>query len=668
MPITYNNVPLNVPGAYTVVNTNGMNVGTGSTSDSIFLVGSSVGGPPNTLIQLTSPADALNTFLGGDLLDAYNYSTLGGAKSLYAWRVDPATSSVLTVYGANNAPSFTVQSTDYGNYTQQIAVGLSGTSGNWTATVVNGYLHQTQSHAHLGNALNIAYLGNGTAVGSVTDTLSAPTVTATSGTGGSLTAGTYQVILVAKNAASIAPSTGVSVTVPASGTIAATWSGITGAYAYDLYLSGTQGYSFIQTTAGKPSGTYTGTIAQTGTPTSLPAATSGAAFVGLVAGSSDGSQSVNFALTGTVSTLVSQVNQSLLWQAGAANTAAQSIPADLLDPTSNLPLTSTSTAFTANVGAITSWLNSTGWVTTQIPAGSLVAPAALPLTNLVGGQTGTAGATNWADAAQTWSQFQPMLRYVVACTDNPAFITPLANSVNTAPAQYPPVFGELFYGGGTTTTETSMVQLAAQFGSRRAMTPGMSFYGRNSAGTTTLLPAYILAALYAGLRVAIGAPYALTNRALPGVNALSLSLTSTQVGQLNSQGVAVPMVDPLGQIVISHGVTTSPQLNNLYETEESVGNAADTLRQFLLTSTVQAGGQIGSMNYGTTSVADTLSFIDGLLDQKEQSGLIANFTLEDHLDPINGNPTYELAQINVGIPIPTNGIVFQLNISTPVGA
>jgi len=684
--VTYQNQTLGVPGVYTFVNPNGLTVQPSGANNLVVLVGSSTGGPPGQFVIPPDPLTARDQFVGGDLVNAYQFAVNAGAGQVALWRVDPATQSSLTIYGSNGQPSFTVTSADYGAYTDTFALAISGTVGNLTATFYDGYRNLTYSQSGLGPAGSIAYTGNATAaVGAITNGLTAPTVTVSSGTGGNLGSGTWGVAVVAKNAASRAVSTVATANLTASNnTLTASWGSVVGAFTYDVYLSGTTGFSFITSVPATPTATtYTATITQPGQPTTLPTATSGPAFVALLAGQTDGSQNINLALTGNYATfgqLVSYLNVQAGYTAQTASSLAAQIPCTLLDPsTANTSLLGSGMNVTSNTGAVVTWLNnltigSLPYVN-AVAATPLNPPANLPLTNLVGGTTGTAGLAQWQAAAQALIQFTqqnpggPLPRYVVALTSQIPFAQALAQAVTTSVNQFPPLFTELFIGGGTAPTVQTEIQRSAQFASHRVINAGWSFYGYDTSMNYTLFPGYMLAAIYAGLRANLGVATPLTNKLLPGVLAIANPPSPAQVAQLLENGVAVPMVNEVGQIVISRGVTTSPIHANLYDREESVTNVADAVRIFLIQNTANTNTNIiGAPNYGNVTTKALIGWINSLLDKVQTLGWIAGYTPVTQLTPIQGNPLYLAAQITIQVPTPINVVAYTLNLTVPQAA
>ena len=673
MPVFYDNQSLAIPGAYTFVNPNGLTLQGQGNEGLVLLVGSSVGGSPGQVLTFNDPASVARHLRGGDLLNAFNFATQkGGAQNVAVWRTDPATPSTLTVYGTGGAISFTLQSNDAGNYTNQFALAISGKAGNQTVTFVDGYANRTFTQAGLGNAFSVQYTGNATtAVASVTNGLSMGAVTVAAATTGQLATGTYAVVVDAKNAASLALSQAASITL--SGTqnaISASWSPVTGAYTYDVYLSGTQGYQYISSVPATSGTTMSYTINYPGTPTSLPAATSGPAFVALLSGQTDGSQSLNLTIS-QVSNLVALLNVQQGYSATTTSSIDAIIPGYWLDPSSAVAINGKGATFTAELGAVVTYIQSLGYATPTVPSGTLVPPAAMTLTNFVGGEDGSQTVEQWSAVANAFTTMNPLPRYIVALTSVNEFIAPLANAVTTLDENFPAMLSELFIGGGLNPVYPDAVQRSAQFASHRIMNVGLDFWDYNYNLTYTHFPSYLLAAIYAGLRAAIGAPNALTNQILP-IKALGSVPTASQITQYLENNVAVPMVNALGQIVISRGVTTSSDHVNLYHREESIVNAADTVRLFLIKEVAagriqEQGGLIGQVNYGTATLGARMGYLNGLLKIAEERGWIASFHRITSIPSIGNNPEYELIPIKVAIPVPTNGMVFELELTLPTG-
>ncbi len=580
MPVSYDNQSLAIPGAYTFVNPNGLTLPGQGNEGLVFLVGSSVGGTPGQVLTFSDPASAARHLRGGDLLNAYNFTTQkGGAQNVAVWRTDPATPSYLTVYGSNGKVSFTLQANDSGSYTNQFALSIAGSSGNQTVTFVDGYANRTFTQSGLGPAFSVQYTGNATtAIGSVTNGLSMGAVTLASASSGQLATGTYSVVVDAKNAASLALSQAAPITL--SGTqnaISAAWSAVTGAFTYDVYLSGTQGYSYVASVPATTSNNMSYTITLSGTPASLPSTVSGPAFVSLLSGQTDGSVNQNIAIS-QVNALVALLNVQQGYVASTVSSVAGSIPGYLLDVSGSESLAGSSgTTFTADLGAIVTYLQTLGYATPTVPAGSLVPPAAMPLTNFLGGEDGSQTPTQWSAVADALTTMHPFPRYIVALTSVNEFIAPLANAVTTGSQTFPAMLSEMFIGGSTNPNYTDAVQRSAQFASQRIMNTGLDFWDYDHNLNYTHFPSYMLAAIYAGLRASIGAPNALTNQIL-NIKALGSVPSAPQITQYLNNNVAIPMVNALGQIVIARGVTTSGDHLNLYYREESIVNAADTLR------------------------------------------------------------------------------------------
>jgi hypothetical protein len=94
----------------------------------LAIIGTSIGGEPNSPLAFGSAAEAAATLIGGDLLDAVTAafdpsSDIGsGPATVIAIRVNPATPSALNLLDASSSAIINLTSRDDGQYTNQIKV------------------------------------------------------------------------------------------------------------------------------------------------------------------------------------------------------------------------------------------------------------------------------------------------------------------------------------------------------------------------------------------------------------------------------------------------------------------------------------------------------------------------------------------------------------------
>lgn len=141
--IFFNGRLISTPGSYSEVDASALEtIGLGA-SGVVAVIGTAVGGRPVTEIEdlddfitITKPEQSNSTFKSGDLREAipilFNPSNdpniLGGAQSVVAMKVNPATASSATLENAYNN-IITLTSADYGAFTDQINVTVgSGTT------------------------------------------------------------------------------------------------------------------------------------------------------------------------------------------------------------------------------------------------------------------------------------------------------------------------------------------------------------------------------------------------------------------------------------------------------------------------------------------------------------------------------------------------------------
>lgn len=113
-------------------------------------IGTSAGGQPNTPLAFSSPTEAKAALVSGPLLDAITKAfapstETGGPSTVYGIRVNPAVPATLTLQDASGADSIILNSTDYGQWTNQIKAKIEAGSVSGlmvTTQYQNGYVTQ----------------------------------------------------------------------------------------------------------------------------------------------------------------------------------------------------------------------------------------------------------------------------------------------------------------------------------------------------------------------------------------------------------------------------------------------------------------------------------------------------------------------------------------------
>ena len=150
------------------------------------LIGQSVGGKPNTVLSFGSPSEAQAVLRGGELLTAVlkcfdPSAQTGGPATVKVVRVNPALQSSLVLQDASANNVITLQSTDYGLYTNQIKVKVeAGTTTGKKLTVQFGNDYASQDNVAR-RAFQVQYTGGLASaqmtINGSTLTLAAPTGT-----------------------------------------------------------------------------------------------------------------------------------------------------------------------------------------------------------------------------------------------------------------------------------------------------------------------------------------------------------------------------------------------------------------------------------------------------------------------------------------------------------
>lgn len=159
------------------------NLGVGNV---LAIVGRSAGGQPNTPLRFGSPSEARAALRAGDLMEAVikafdPSAQTGGPTTVVAVRVNPASRSSLTLLDAGSVPVISLQSTDFGLYTNQIRLKIENgsTSGKRLTTQLGNAFYSQDNVSR--RAFQVRYTGGqSTAVMTIsgaTLTLQAPSGT-----------------------------------------------------------------------------------------------------------------------------------------------------------------------------------------------------------------------------------------------------------------------------------------------------------------------------------------------------------------------------------------------------------------------------------------------------------------------------------------------------------
>lgn len=160
------------PVTASLVDDSGMNNKNLSVGNVLAVLGTSLGGKPNTALRFGSASEARAVLLDGEMLRAIEKafdpsSQTTGPSTIVAIRVNPATQAALVL------DSISLASTDYGLYTNQIKVKIeTGTTGKKITTQVGQNYYSADNIAR--NALSVVYTG-----AEVTATLTINNTTAT---------------------------------------------------------------------------------------------------------------------------------------------------------------------------------------------------------------------------------------------------------------------------------------------------------------------------------------------------------------------------------------------------------------------------------------------------------------------------------------------------------
>lgn len=176
MPVYFNGKRLTSPAVVSQIDDSAMLPRSLATGNVLAIIGRSEGGQPKKALRMRSPSHARQILRTGEGLRAVEMAfapsveTRGPAEILF-FRVNPATRSSLVLKDGATNDVITLNSTDYGLYTQTISIEIEAGSdtGKRVTTRLGNRTHSQDNIARA--ALTVQYLGaEATATVSVTDT------------------------------------------------------------------------------------------------------------------------------------------------------------------------------------------------------------------------------------------------------------------------------------------------------------------------------------------------------------------------------------------------------------------------------------------------------------------------------------------------------------------
>jgi len=153
-----------VPGVYT--RSHNVTSAAGVSSGNLCVMGLSNGGVPDTLLEFRTLAEAKETLVGGELLDAVGYAFNGSdefiPQRVFALRVNQGTQSELTLK-SSDTEVVKLKSWDYGTHTNQLCANVESGAAENSKVVNFTYKDQTVSTGEISRpSLEISYTGEGT--------------------------------------------------------------------------------------------------------------------------------------------------------------------------------------------------------------------------------------------------------------------------------------------------------------------------------------------------------------------------------------------------------------------------------------------------------------------------------------------------------------------------
>lgn len=164
MPVFFNGRLLVTPAVESQIYDQPMQDRNLAAGNTVALIGRSTGGAPQAALAFSSPVQAREALIAGELLTAIEKAfapspETPGPSRVIGVRVNPATQSGLTLLDGVGQPAIVLASTDYGAYTQRIKVKVeSGTTSGKKLTVQLDSAYYAKDNVAR-NALDVLYTG-----------------------------------------------------------------------------------------------------------------------------------------------------------------------------------------------------------------------------------------------------------------------------------------------------------------------------------------------------------------------------------------------------------------------------------------------------------------------------------------------------------------------------
>jgi hypothetical protein len=666
------------PSANVAVNTANLANLDASSANVLAVIGTSVGGPPQTPVLITNPSTVTNKYISGNLLEgisiSFDPSSLGGATNIYAVRVNSAIQSRANVFDILNP----VVATGTVTITGSVAVG------NTFTVTVNGVAFEYTASSTDTVASVIVQLAN-----SINTSTSVTVTDAIAGF--SAVATTTALVINAKYPGIAGNSITLTAATSGSGTVtpsSATLASGTGHVLFSL-LSDDYGlytnqinYSFAAgsvsgvkvTTALASSSTVTGasvildnisrtlfSIQYVGSGSACTLTVNDSSLTTSVTGATADNLNVSFATYGTVQQVIDYINSTGKYTAIlSTNSVASLNSAGQFDIQTALPIMTAAVNLTANIQAVIDTLNSSS--SPYVTAIRFTNPqAALPAFNtaplyMKGGSDGTSTISDWANAINSLQTVQ--CQVVVPMSNLATVHAAVAAHVQYMTQNNSPRVGIC---GGALGEYSLSASVPTQVISDRAITldssrivlvsPGVNFY--NTSNVLQNGDSSFTAAFFGGLLAALPAGTPLTHKYLSNINGLEVNFTPGDINALLLSGVApIQYVLNKGYRIVQSLTTYQGAANFAYD-EISVVLAIDAV-----TSSVQSAldDQIVGQQVSPATLAQAVSITETYLMAAQTAGYIVGDSTNPAYQSISATANGDIiaVQFEMSPAIPAN--------------
>jgi hypothetical protein len=309
----------------------------------------------------------------------------------------------------------------------------------------------------------------------------------------------------------------------------------------------------------------------------------------------------------TVQELVDRINTVPGFTANVLDGSGTQPALNGLDFAANADAKGALVVVTAHLQACIDWLNSAGegFVTAERAVGAGAVPANIAFTYLSGASDGVVTNAEWQAAFDELKKAD--VQWIAPLSPLPA-VWAMASAHCAFVSGTTKRFRRAFTGGDIGIADTVAMDAARVLNAERVAHAHLGIYDYNGQNKLTLYPAYVTAALLAGMAAGVTPGTPLTGKSIK-VQGVERELSVPTDTDLLLQAGVLPLENDNGTVKVVQSITTYTSGDEYTRTEVSVGAGADFVRR----SVQEAVDGVRGGKLGPLALQDALARAEGAL-------------------------------------------------------